>query len=87
MRLTFHNAINNKLTGTTKTRHATNPSTNTLLPAVPVSTPEDVDRAVAAAHAAFPAWRDLTLDDRAGYLLRFADAIQANRDGFTKLLS
>ncbi|KAK3684320.1 Aldehyde/histidinol dehydrogenase [Podospora appendiculata] len=83
---TFYNLINNELTTTTRTRHATNPSTNTPLPAVPVSTSEDVDRAVAAAQAAFPAWRDLTQNDRAAYLLRFADAIQANKEGFAKLL-
>jgi acyl-CoA reductase-like NAD-dependent aldehyde dehydrogenase len=78
--------INNELTTTAKTRHAVNPSTNEPLPAVPVSTQQDVDRAVAAARAAFPAWSSLSQDERAGYLLKLADAIDANQEGFAKLL-
>jgi acyl-CoA reductase-like NAD-dependent aldehyde dehydrogenase len=52
----------------------------------PVSTQEDVDRAVAAAKAAYPSWRSLTFDEREGYLNKFADAIEANRDNFVELL-
>lgn len=78
--------INNELTPTAETRHATNPSTNEPLPAVPVSSQEDVDRAVAAAQAAFPAWSSLSQDERAEYIARFADAIDANQEGFAKLL-
>ncbi len=39
---------------------------------------EEVDRAVAAARTAFPAWRDLHPQDRAGYLFKAADI--ARRD-------
>lgn len=63
-----------------------NPSTEEQLAEVPISTQEDVDRAVAAAQAAFPAWSNLSQDDRAAYLYKFADAIEANQQGFTKLL-
>ncbi|KAK4150067.1 NAD/NADP-dependent betaine aldehyde dehydrogenase [Chaetomidium leptoderma] len=83
---TFYNVINNELTTTAETRHAVNPNTNEPLPAVPVSTQEDVDRAVAAARAAFPAWSRLSQDERAEYLLKLADAIDANQEGFAKLL-
>ncbi|ROV92190.1 hypothetical protein VMCG_09277 [Cytospora schulzeri] len=83
---TFCNVIDNKLTTTTKTRRAVDPSTEEHLAEVPVSTQEDVDCAVAAAQAAFPAWRDLSQDDRAAYLLRFVDAIDANQQGFAQLL-
>ncbi|KAK4161339.1 putative potassium-activated aldehyde dehydrogenase [Cladorrhinum sp. PSN259] len=82
----FHNTINNKLTSTTSTRNAINPSTEEPLPPVPLSTQEDVDNAVAAAQAAYPAWRDLTYDERAKYILRYADAIEANLAGFQDLL-
>lgn len=78
--------IDNKLTNTAKTRRAIDPSTEQYLAEVPVSTQEDVDRAVAAAQAAFPAWRDLSQDDRAAYLLKFVDAIDANQQGFAQLL-
>lgn len=42
---------------------------------VPQGESVDVDRAVAAARAAFPAWRDLHFKDRQVALLRIADAL------------
>lgn len=78
--------INNELVATSKTRQAVDPSTGEPLPKVPISTQENVDQAVAAAQAAFPAWSQLSTDDRAEYLLKFVDAIEANQDGFAKLL-
>jgi acyl-CoA reductase-like NAD-dependent aldehyde dehydrogenase len=46
-----------------------------------------VDRAVRAAKAAFRSWSKLSFDERAGYLLRFGDALEANRDEFAELLA
>uniref|UniRef100_A0A8H7NBS5 Aldehyde dehydrogenase domain-containing protein n=1 Tax=Bionectria ochroleuca TaxID=29856 RepID=A0A8H7NBS5_BIOOC len=82
----FQNVINNQLTSTATTRHAICPSTEKPLWEVPVSTAEDLDRAVAAGRAAFPAWSKLSYDDRQKYLDRFADAIEENQEGFIKLL-
>lgn len=62
-----------------------NPSTEEPLPEVPVSGQAEVDRAVAAAKAAFPAWSALSWDDRAAYLLKLADAVEANQDVITDL--
>lgn len=56
------------------------PSTEETLPEVPVSGQAEVDRAVAAAKAAFPAWSALSWDERASYLLKLADAVEANHD-------
>lgn len=78
--------IDNELTTTSKTRRAVDPSTSQPLAEVPVSTQEDVDHAVKAAQAAFPAWRDLSTDDRVGFLLQFADAVEANLEGLGPLL-
>lgn len=72
--------INNELTTTAQTRHGLNPSTEESLPEVPLSGSGEVDRAVAAARAAFPPWRSLSWDERGGYLLQLADAIEANAD-------
>ncbi|KAK7221831.1 hypothetical protein V2G26_009834 [Clonostachys chloroleuca] len=83
---TFHNVINNELTSTAATRRAICPSTEEPLWEVPVSTQEDVDRAVSAAKAAYPAWRKLSYDERAEYLNKFADAIEANQQDFVDLL-
>lgn len=78
--------IGNELSTTNRTRRAVNPSNKQQLAEVPVSTQDDVDRAVAAAQAAFPAWRDLTQDERAGLLLKFAEAIEASQQQFAQLL-
>jgi len=42
---------------------------------------------VSAAKAAFRSWSKLSFDERAGYLLRFGDALEANRDEFAELLT
>lgn len=78
--------IDNKLTATAKTRRGIDPSTRQALAEVPVSTQEDVDRAIAAAQAAFPSWRDLSQDDRAAYLNKFVDNIDAHQQDFAQLL-
>ncbi|MDH4188594.1 MAG: aldehyde dehydrogenase family protein [Betaproteobacteria bacterium] len=41
---------------------------------------EDVDRAVRAAHAAWPAWSKLSYAQRAAYLKQIADALVADQD-------
>lgn len=53
---------------------------------MPVSTSADVDEAVKAARAAFPAWRRHSWNERAQCLLTFADAIEANHQGFVDML-
>lgn len=72
--------INNELTSTAKTLHGVNPSTEEALPEVPLSGKDEVDRAVAAAVAAFPTWRALSWEERGAYLVRLADALEANQD-------
>jgi betaine-aldehyde dehydrogenase len=56
----------------------TDPATDEMLDAVPAGTPADVDRAVAAAKAAFPAWRQTTAVERA-HLLHQAAAKMRDR--------
>ncbi|MFN8592571.1 MAG: aldehyde dehydrogenase family protein [Thermomicrobiales bacterium] len=53
-----------------------NPATGATLIAVAQSGPEDVDRAVAAARRAFPAWRALPGHTRARYLYALARQVQ-----------
>lgn len=47
----------------------------------------DVDRAVAAAQAAFPKWKRLAAAERGRLLLRLADALEANAEEFAQLES
>jgi acyl-CoA reductase-like NAD-dependent aldehyde dehydrogenase len=78
--------VANNLTTTSFTRRGVNPTTEEELNPVPLSTQADVDAAVFAAKTAFLEWRDRSWQDRAQHLLRFADAIEANLEGFTDLL-
>lgn len=78
--------INNELTTTTGTTHGVDPSTEAALPNVPLSGQGEVDHAVAAAKAAFPAWRALSWDERGSYVSKLADAIEANFDNFRDTL-
>lgn len=78
--------IDNELTATAQTRRALGPFREEYLPEVPVFIQEHGDRAVAAAQAAFPAWSQLSQDDRAEFLLKFVEAIEANQEGFAQLL-
>ena len=52
---------------------------------VPASGTEDVNRAVAAAKAAFPAWRATHFTERARALALIADELEARADDFARL--
>jgi acyl-CoA reductase-like NAD-dependent aldehyde dehydrogenase len=56
------------------------PATEAVLEEVPRAGVEDVDRAVAAARAAFPGWRAVAPADRALLLRRLADALGSARE-------
>ncbi len=51
----------------------------------PVSSAADVDRAYAAATAAFEVWGDATPSERQQAILKFADAVEARADEFVHL--
>src|SRR5262249_44559189 len=57
-----------------------NPHDNSRLAEVAEARPADVDRALAAAWRAFPAWRASAAAERGRLLLKLADAIEAHTD-------
>ena len=57
-----------------------NPATEVPIGRVPAGTAGDVERAVVAAEAAWPAWAERTPMQRAETMNRFADAIAARAD-------
>lgn len=59
---------------------AYNPATGEKLAECAEATKEDVDAAVQAAWAAFPAWRDMGIAERAGILEKIADIIDENAE-------
>jgi acyl-CoA reductase-like NAD-dependent aldehyde dehydrogenase len=64
-----------------------NPHDNSLITEVSEAQKADVDRAVAAARKAFPAWARLAAMDRGRLLLKLADAIEANAGDLAQLES
>ena len=57
------------------------PATNQPIADVAAAQAPDVDRAVAAARRAFPAWRDLDPEKRSRILLRVAESSRRSRSG------
>ena len=62
-------------------------TTEEVLGTVPEGTTEDVDRAVAAAAAAFPAWSSLPVDERTAFLTRVAEALTAGTEPLADLIT
>ena len=61
------------------------PATEAVLQELPRADVEDVDRAVAAAAGAFPAWRAVSPGDRAALLQRLSDTIREHREELAEL--
>lgn len=83
----FYNVIDGQLVETPQTRCSVNPSTLEDNAPVPVSTQEHVEKAIAAARAASEGWEDVSFDERRKAMLSFADAIEANSEGFCRMLT
>ena len=54
-------------------------TTEEVFATIPAGTPEDVDRAVQAAHRAFPGWAATPPKDRGALLQKMAEGLQARR--------
>jgi betaine-aldehyde dehydrogenase len=79
---TFKNVINGELVDAASgaTYDVIDPTTGEVYARAPMSGEEDVDRAYAAAAAAFESWGDSTPQDRATAMLQIAEAIDARKD-------
>jgi alpha-ketoglutaric semialdehyde dehydrogenase len=64
-----------------------NPASGDTIGEFPLSSAEDVDRAVAAAKAAFEDWRLVPAPRRGEILYRFANLLMEEKDEFTDLMS
>ena len=63
------------------------PATGEVVRRAPFASAEEVGAAVAAAKAAFPAWRDTPPIRRARILARFRELLEANRDALARIVS
>ncbi|MFT3866528.1 MAG: aldehyde dehydrogenase family protein [Solirubrobacterales bacterium] len=64
-----------------------NPATGSAQATIPMAGVEEVDRAVASARAALPAWRDWNPVERRRVLMRFADLVRAEVDELATIAS
>jgi malonate-semialdehyde dehydrogenase (acetylating)/methylmalonate-semialdehyde dehydrogenase len=72
---------------TTRYGEVTNPATGEVLRHVPLADSTDVDAAVAAAKAAWPAWRAAPALRRARILMRFRDLMETHKKDLARLVS
>jgi acyl-CoA reductase-like NAD-dependent aldehyde dehydrogenase len=61
------------------------PATEQVMASIPAAGVEETDAAVAAAKAAYPAWRAVSAGDRATLLRRLADAVEASHEELSVL--
>ncbi|KAI0970832.1 aldehyde dehydrogenase [Xylaria arbuscula] len=84
----FFNVIAGKTSDTPgETRRAINPSTLELNPEAPLSTLDDVNRAVDSALKAAPLWSTVPWNERANAVRNFANALESNEETFAKLIT
>jgi aldehyde dehydrogenase (NAD+) len=71
----------------TGTIEVVNSTTEEVMGRIPEGTAEDVDRAVAAAQAAFSEWSAVSVEERAKYLQRITEGLQARMGEIAQLVS
>jgi aldehyde dehydrogenase (NAD+) len=64
-----------------------NSTTEEVMGRVPAGTAEDVDKAVRAARKAFESWSSTSVEERAKYLTRITEGLQARMDEIATLVS
>ncbi len=79
--------IGGKLEAGSATFDVLNPATEQVIGQAPDANEADLDRAVAAARAAFPAWSAMPIEKRREYLNKMAQAILDNIDPLKRLLT
>ncbi|GAB3528636.1 NADP-dependent succinate-semialdehyde dehydrogenase [Pontibacter brevis] len=70
-----------------KTFEVTNPATGEVLGSVPDMNREDVRKAIDAAHAAWPAYRDMTAKERSAMLRNWFHLIMENKEELARIMT
>jgi acyl-CoA reductase-like NAD-dependent aldehyde dehydrogenase len=71
----------------TATIDVVNPATEQVVGRIPEGTSDDVDRAVAAARAAFDGWSRTPVDERGKYLARISEAMAARAEEIARTIT
>lgn len=72
---------------TDKTAPVYNPATGETIANVPISTQEDVEHAIQAAHKAFETWKDVAVPKRSRILFKYQQLLVANWEELAKLIT
>jgi len=83
----FKLLIGGKLVSGAATLDVINPATEEVFATVPRADRAQLEDAVAAAKAAFPAWAAMPIRKRGNFLDKLTDAIEAKQDEFARLLT
>ena len=83
----FKLLINGRLVPGASTMDVLNPSTEEVVAKCPRADKAQLNEAVAAAKAAFPAWSKRPLKERAALINKLADALEARTEEFARLLT
>ena len=79
--------INGEMIGAEATAEIADPATGLLVGKAPIPTAAQVDEAVVAASAAFPAWSATPVEERSRVVLAIVDAIEARAEEVARLLT
>ena len=79
--------IDGKMVPGDQTMPVLNPATEEVLAQCPRASKAQLDKAVAAAKAAFPAWAATPIEERRKLVIKMADAIEANAGELARLLT
>lgn len=83
----FTMTIDGRGVAASRTLQVRNPATGEVFAEAPAADQADLDRAVAAATAAFPAWRDTPITERKAALIKAADLIADEADALAALFT
>src|SRR5204863_9169030 len=71
----------------TGTLEVVNSATEEVMATIPEGTPADVDKAVAAARKAFAGWSQTSVDERAKYLTRIQEGLEARTEELATVIA
>ena len=83
----YKNLINGEMVETGEWLDVVNPATEEVIGQVPACGADDLDRAVAAARAAFKTWKNTSHEERASACMAISAAIKENADELFRLLT
>jgi len=83
----YPNLINGELVTTETSLDVVNPANEQVIGRVPACGAAELDRAVAAARAAFKTWSKTSVDERRAVIRAMAAAVEANADELYRLLT